>query len=585
MNLRKWSFFLCLWSLLCVLAFWGALRAPTLVRVMQDPSVAHGNPGWNSNGIQRQAADLLKKDDYAGLEKLAGEIKKKGYDIRQTYPELCAFYEAFEIKAAEDERHWLDQQTKLDGWLRTCPDSLTAKIAMANWYVGYAWKARGSGWAYTVSREGWGLMHEFLVKAAEILDSVPANQIDDPEFYHVSMIVAVDADSPREAGEIAFQKGVKLAREYYPLYGLRAYYLMPRWYGKIGDWESFAQNASDTFPDDKREIFFALLVHNQAAMCWDDFFSKSSVDYNCVKRGLLAAEKIDQRKGYSLSKLCYLASIRGDRATAVQLFLDLGSDAWASAFDTEDVKGTNLERLRKATGAEAMIDRAQSIEERGQLAEAEKMWISFHPDTPTSPWLKPFYTRQGMEAKLRESARRIDGKTCAEILDTATAQADPDVLANQSRLGPQLGLWEKAEAAAQAFNQKRPWNVTGKNALWLCALHRGDKERAAALCQEFASLKTDRPSYQSAQAVLKAEKTWAQVRGDLKPKDQYLPQAALAIALYYLTQDHPGDAQKVLRDALPLCRASEDKTVMESLLYGSLARSLTPALAPSEAPR
>jgi hypothetical protein len=552
--------------------------------VLQNPSAAHGNPGWNSYGIRATAADLLKKDDYAGLEKLAVEIKKRGCDIRQTYPELCAFYEAFEIKATEDERHWLDQQTKLHGWLRACPDSLTAKIAMANWYIGYAWKARGSGWAYTVSREGWGLMHEFLVKAAEILNSVPASQVDDPEFYHASMIVAVDADSPREAGDRAFKKGVKLAREYYPLYGLRAYYLMPRWYGKIGDWESFAQDAFDSFPDDKREIFFALLVHNQATVCWDDFFNKSFVDYNCVKRGLLAAEKIDHRKGYSLSKLCYLASIRGDRATAVQLFLDLGTDAWSSAFDTEDVKGENLERLRKATGAEGMIDRARSLEERGHLAEAEKMWLSFHPDAPTSPWLKAFYMRQGMEAPLRESTRPIDGKSCAEILDTDAAQASPDVLANQSRLEPQLGYWEKAEAAAQAFNQKRPWNVTGKNTLWLCALHRGDKGQAAAICKEFVALKTDRPSYQSAQAVLKGEKTWAQARRDLKNQDQYLSQATLAIALYYLTQDKPGDAQSVLREVLPLCLANDEKPILESLLFGSLARSLTPSLAPSKTP-
>lgn len=573
MNFRKWSFFVCALGLLCVFAFWYAYRSPSSIRAPREIASTQGNPGWNTDGVTRQAADLFKKDDYAGLEKLVGEIKSRGYDIRQTYPELSAFYSVFGLNGSADERRWLDQQTKLDGWMRAYPDSPTAKIVMADWYIGYGWKARGTGLADTVTQEGWKLLAEYLAKAADILKSVPPEKVDDPQYYRLWLVVALGQGWSRGPMEHYFNKGTEVARDFFPLYAAAAYFLLPKWYGDQQDCARFAAHAAASFSGEKGEILYALLAREDANEYGDDFFTQSSFDYGRVRNAFLAeVEKNEITKFGAQNNLCYLASIAGDKATAKTLFLDLGHTAAKQCFGGLDT----FLRLRKATGAQDAIDQAMALEQGGNLEEAEKTWLSFHPDAKTSPWLKSFYMRQGMEAKLRESTLPTDGKTCAEILDTDVAQANPDVLANQSRLGPQLGLWEKAEAAAQAFNQKRPWNVTGKNTLLLCALHRGDMERAEAVRQEFVALKTDRPAYRIAQSILNGEKTWAQARNDLKNGDPYLSQAATAIALYYLSLGKPEDAQTVLREALSLCRDGGN-AMMESLLFGSLSRSMEPA--------
>lgn len=572
----KWNFLLCVCTALCLL---------------QPVQAAPGN---DNDGIKKKAATLFKQDDYAGLETLVGGIKQRGYDISQIYPELSAFYHALELKSTDSERQWLDQQTKLDGWAKAFPDSLSAKVAMADWFIGYAWKARGTGYAHTVTDEGWKLMSERLNQAANILRSVPPEKVDDPEYYRHWITLAVGDDSPNKAGGEAFAKGAQVAKEFYPLYSTRAYFLLPRWFGKSGEWEKFAEEASATFLGEKRDILYAQLAQTQARFYGESFFQECSMDYDRIKSGLLASAALEKGLFGNLSRLCYLAAIQGDKETARRLFLDLGSNATTRSFG----ELSDFIRLRKASGAAEAVEAAEALEQAGNLAEAEKALASFHPEAPTSPWLFYFYMRQGMEPKLRKITLLSDGFPIPKILDTSVAEANPDILANLSRICPQLGDWDKAEAAGREFNQKRPWNLTGKLTLWLCALHKGDRQQAEALRQEIAALKTDRPNYQAAQAILSGGKTWDDIRGELIPPaqdeqaassdgqsakepgasskkfSQYLCQSITAITLHYLSKGDAATAQAVIKESLPACPDNPEKALLTSLLYGSVARSL-----------
>src|SRR5256885_14723409 len=50
------------------------------------------------------------------------------------------------------------------------PRSITAHVAHADFLTDYAWHARGSGFANTVTKEGWRLFSERLAKAQQLLD-------------------------------------------------------------------------------------------------------------------------------------------------------------------------------------------------------------------------------------------------------------------------------------------------------------------------------------------------------------------------------------------------------------------------------
>ena len=516
----------------------------------------------NPDEIARKAGDLFKKGDYNGLESLVRDIKKKGYDIRETRPELSAFYSAFGMVGELDEQRWEDRRKKLDEWSKACPDSLSAKLAMADWYVGYGWKARGTEYADKVTTEGWKLLAERLKKADQILKAIPPEKVDDPKYYFIWLNICAGKHSPQQL-ELYFKKGVEQSKEFYLLYSTRAYYLLPRWYGKQGDWEKFAISAAGTFPAEKSDIFYAHLVRNQARFYDEAFFGDCEVDYEKVKRGYLAESVVDA------GNLCYLAAIEGDSETAIKLFLDIGNCPNIPAFGTFD----KFLMLRRKCGAQAYLDKQSDAEWAGKLDEAEKLQVSFATDPKTNEPLSYFYMRQGMVDKYHGMKIVQYGKTMVENLDADTSNATPEQLFLQSLVCPMFGQWDRAETAAQRFDQIRPWNLTGKNTLLLCAIHKGDKAKMEAVRKMVIEMKTDRASYKMAQSTLNGTAMWDQIRGTLK-SDQYLTHAAMTVAFYYLSESKPDLVRRVLEDTLPYVNnESCEKAMMESLLHGSLSRT------------
>ena len=533
----------------------------------------NAEPGWDPFGIKNQAAKLLKTGDYSGLEALSSGLKKKGYDICQEYPELAGYYDAFEVDGKQDEKHWQDRRKELDAWASAFPDSISAKLASTNWYIGYAWKARGTGYAGTVTAEGWNGMTDRLRKAEEILGALPAQKVDDPEYYYLWLTVCLGEQRSVPEMFQYFQKGIDLEKEYYPLYQNAAYYLLPRWYGEPGDRERFMTESADRFAPAKGDVLYAYLARADAHFFGNDFYTQVRIDYDRAKRGYLSRIAVNNpAKRQNESALCYLAAVKGDDEIAKKLFLELGDLINADDFGGQK----NLDNFRKKCGAQTLVDDALALERAGKLGEAETNLASFTSDPAHYYPLVCFYLRQGMEAKVRAMEFKSYGKTCADVCDTDVASATPDLLAEMAQFLPMLGKWEKAEAAARRFDQLRPWNMTGKNTLLLCAIQKADAGLADTMKKEIVSMKTNRASYQAAQEVLSGAKTWEDVGSSMETSGEYLPQGATSIALYYLAMGKGDSAKEVLEDAVLFCTQNDNKTLMQCLLFGSLSRTLKP---------
>ncbi|XHR27998.1 MAG: hypothetical protein ACFUZC_18970 [Chthoniobacteraceae bacterium] len=547
---------------------WACLVLPLLA------TPAFAEPGWDSHQIIKISANLLKKEDFAALDKLAIDIKAKGYDIRQRYPELQAFYEGFRIKDSATDREWLDQQGRLDCWMRDNPDSQTAKIAMVHWFLDYGWKARGTEEADKVSREGFKLMEERLRQGSAILKNVHGS--DDPEAYRLWSFLEAEPDlANRGAGKAAFNEGKGKFKEYYPLYASRAYFLLPMWFGKKGDFEQFVTNEANTFPSEKGDVLYARVIRFQARLYDDSFFQKFHLDYARIKRGLLISAQNPKTRIEDLSDLAFLAAIQGDKETARNLILDLGPSIWTKGSGSEQ----DFVRLRKACGADEPIQKAMDLERSGKLDEAEKMYTSFHPDPLTNPWLKPFYQREGPRAKLLPLMAN-DKQTYAQLLDIDVNTANPNTLFDVINIAPMAGDWEKAEAAARLFDQKRPWNITGKNVLWLCALHKGDQQEVEAIRKQILDMKTDRTAYQQAQAVIDGSKRWDEVRAIINPNDGFGIQAYVTIALHYASAKDAATLQKAIDEMVPLCENGDIRELLQSMSFGQFSRSMVSSPAP-----
>ncbi len=120
----------------------------------------------------------------------------------------------------------------------------TALLAKGRAYLTYAWQARGTGYANTVSDDGWKLMRERLQIAAEALEAAWKINPTDPAICLEMMRVELGESKGRDRLETWFQRGMKLAPASYDICYQKLEYLRPRWYGSMKEMVSFGRECT-----------------------------------------------------------------------------------------------------------------------------------------------------------------------------------------------------------------------------------------------------------------------------------------------------------------------------------------------------
>jgi len=100
-----------------------------------------------------------------------------------------------------------------------------------NAFISLAWAARGTGWANTVTQEGWRVMAQRLADARKALTegaaAFPGNK-----WLPALMLTVELGDNTGPAGMDAwFQKSVAIDPDYPRPYKSKMYYLQPKWHG------------------------------------------------------------------------------------------------------------------------------------------------------------------------------------------------------------------------------------------------------------------------------------------------------------------------------------------------------------------
>ena len=125
---------------------------------------------------------LLENEEYDALEELATRLSLD-HDTLPWGPSngrLEFFYGVLGRSDLTSRRAVLDREQRLELWKSRRVDSPTPLQALAEFYIGQAWNARGSGTADTVSAEGWRQFHAGIGRARELLveaRKLPARRI------------------------------------------------------------------------------------------------------------------------------------------------------------------------------------------------------------------------------------------------------------------------------------------------------------------------------------------------------------------------------------------------------------------------
>lgn len=291
------------------------------VEETNSPTIAYAR----AQEVAAQARTLIKAQDTAGLETLAAELRKNRECLDSGTWILSTFYKAA-VQIPNKEPAASQAMEFFERWSRERPDNITAQVCLVRALAGHAWTARGGGWADSVTEEGWRLFRERLARANEILER--AGQLDEkcPGLFEAGQTVALGQGWSREKYMDKVSEAIRAEPTYGSYYTNACYWLLPRWYGEAGDFETWIARQADASPLDQRDRQYAFFVWMADRMPVDGeiVFAPGRLDWERTKRGFEHWLKEHPENLMVRLEFLRMALLADDRPTAREQFKTTG---------------------------------------------------------------------------------------------------------------------------------------------------------------------------------------------------------------------------------------------------------------------
>lgn len=324
-------------SLLLLFACSLLLCPSSLVRAQAPPAPSIQEPPPESSEVQdvdaralhAQVLQLFQIGQYTQIDTLAQQLRTSKTRFRGGAWQLNWLYNAINSPGAmtSTDDSWQALIDKLQSWIASDPQSPTPRIALAQAYTQFAWKARGNGFANTVTPQGYALFTQRIQSARQTLENAAKISVNCPAWYRAMQIVALAQGWPRKQVDALVQTALSHDPEYFPVALAEANFLLPKWYGKPGDTEAYAAQVADTIGGREGDaVYFLIAIHVNCCRRTQ----APAMDEARVQRGFAALEQLYGTTNYERNAAAFIALRAGDTATAQQLFARIGND-WAAA--------------------------------------------------------------------------------------------------------------------------------------------------------------------------------------------------------------------------------------------------------------
>src|SRR5262249_29124776 len=144
---------------------------------------------------------LLEQNAFANLDAAADSARRSKQRLEGGVWQQYVFYDTVANPVGGERASsadWDQRVAKLQGWIAARPQSVAPRIALAEAYRTIGWKARGHGFAETVTEAGWQELGEQDEKAYKTL--VEAGKLTEkcPHWFFVMLEVARDQGWDKE---------------------------------------------------------------------------------------------------------------------------------------------------------------------------------------------------------------------------------------------------------------------------------------------------------------------------------------------------------------------------------------------------
>jgi hypothetical protein len=293
----------------------------------------------------------FNRNDFAAIDAKANKARKNKERLVGCYWKIKAIYEGLvNIYSQESVTDvvWQNRINKLLEWKQQFPQSITARVALGQAYISYAWFTRGTGFSNTVSKDAGDLLDQRLERAENEFREVYRFTDKCPQFYE-SMLFLATARSWNEVDfDQLFDEAVNFEPDYYYFYYRKAENLSPRWGGKLGDWEKFAETIARDQRTDEADLVYFLVVSDRIENVFKEWTDRERISWPRMKKGFADLERKYGADNQRLNQFALNASVQEDMPTAYAAFKRIGDnwndEVWASKKRFDEVKGWAIAR-------------------------------------------------------------------------------------------------------------------------------------------------------------------------------------------------------------------------------------------------
>jgi tetratricopeptide (TPR) repeat protein len=287
-------------------------------------------------------ATLLREKQYETLEKFLDGLLKKKEKNKEGYGLLAEAYDTLGTPPGIEKNYetWL---TCFADWIKENPSSHFAQAGLGAFYLKYAWEARGSGWAVTITEQANMLFGERLLKARESFEKAYRLNESDPVVPAMQIKVAMGLGLDSEEVEKQFERAIRADATDISAYSSKLTYLMPKWHGSEEQMFQFARKTAAEAPRNSIACLILANAHWEMNARTEDkeYFKNPGVwkEVKAVYNQIL--EYYPQANGIQ-NWLALAAYLAGDYETAKQGFIRIGYDwtpeCWGNLKYFEEVK-------------------------------------------------------------------------------------------------------------------------------------------------------------------------------------------------------------------------------------------------------
>jgi len=204
-----------------------------------------GTPDYSdafAKEIKNKVGQYLQSRNFAELEKMVTQYLSQKNEENSRIIYLTYYYIAKTPNILK----------VLDEWCEKSSGSHIPFTARGNFYVYYAWDARGSGYGHTVSDIKMELFQKRLLQAKNDLELAYTKNTDDANAPAMLINVATGLGLSREYMETQFNNAVKADPFNFRAYSAKLEYLMPKWHGSKEEATAFVNEIKKTIPEGSR---------------------------------------------------------------------------------------------------------------------------------------------------------------------------------------------------------------------------------------------------------------------------------------------------------------------------------------------